>query len=87
MGLALFLGEKKKKTLFTQTEPIKQLPPKSKFTQVARKPILCSKFTKPIPSKCMRQDSNEELEEGYDHRKKKAVFINDQIAEANKQPR
>ena len=34
----------------------------------------------------MRQDSNEELEEGYDHRKKRAIFINDQIVEANKQP-
>lgn len=39
VGSALFL-----KNLFTQIEPSKQLPPKSKFTRMARKPILSSEF-------------------------------------------
>lgn len=40
----------------------------------------------PVLSKHMRQDSNEEMEEENDCRKKRVVFINDLMVEADNQP-
>lgn len=74
------------KKFFTQTEPSGQSSPTSRFNKVMGPSVLASEVFEIFPSKCMGQDSEKELVEGFDRRKRRVIGFDIPMVEAAEKP-